>query len=118
PDQPSYREREQKYLAYEIESMQEALDEIEHNSSGEGIVLDTTGSMVYTGDEMGRRLQRLTTVIYLSAGPKEEEILIARYLSDPKPVLWGDIFSKHPGESVEAAIARCYPLLIAHRNQL
>ena len=29
PDQPTYREHEQKYLACEIESMNEALDEIE-----------------------------------------------------------------------------------------
>jgi len=29
PDQPEYRDREQKYLVSEIESMREALDEVE-----------------------------------------------------------------------------------------
>jgi hypothetical protein len=43
--------------------------------------------------------------------------LIARYLSDPKPVLWGDQFDKRPGESTQDAIARCYPQLIAHRKK-
>ena len=118
PDQPTYREREQQYLASEIESMREALDEIEMASAGEGIVLDTTGSVIYTGEELCRRLRSLTVVVYLAASPGEEETLIARYLSDPKPVLWGDQFVQQPGESTRDAIARCYPHLIAHRKAL
>ena len=117
PDQPTYRERERKYMACEIESMGEALDEIEA-AGDEGILLDTTGSVVYAGDQTCRRLQNLTTVVYLAAPPAEEEILIARYLSDPKPVLWGDQFVQRPGESAQEAIARCYPKLIAHRKKL
>jgi shikimate kinase len=117
PDQPTYREREQKYLAREVESMNEALDEIEA-ARGEGIILDTTGSVVYTGDEICRRMQSCTTVVYLEAPPAEEKILIARYLSDPKPVLWGDQFVPRPGESAKDTVARCYPQLIAHRKRL
>ena len=117
PDQPHYRERESQYLRCEIESMHEAFDQIE-NSPSENIVLDTTGSVVYTGDEICKRMKQLTTVIYLAASAKEEETLIARYLSDPKPVLWGDQFSKHPGELSSKAVARCYPVLIAHRKKL
>jgi hypothetical protein len=44
--------------------------------------------------------------------------LIARYLSDPKPVLWGDQFVQRPGETANEAVARCYPQLIAHRKTL
>jgi shikimate kinase len=117
PDQPEYRERERKYLASEIESMCEALDEVEA-SGQDGIVLDTTGSVVYTGEEICRRLQSLTTVVYLAASPGERDTLIARYLSDPKPVLWGHLFSQQPGETARDAVARCYPQLIAHRKQL
>ncbi len=117
PDQPEYREREKKYLAGEIESMREVLDEVEV-SGQEGIVLDTTGSVIYTGEEICRRLQRLTTVAYLTASPGEQDTLIERYLSDPKPVLWGDVFSQRSGESAKDAVARCYPQLIAHRKQL
>jgi shikimate kinase len=117
PDQPAYREREQKYLACEIQSMNEALDEIA-GLREEGILLDTTGSVVYTGEETCRRMENLTTVVYLAAPPTEEEILIARYLSDPKPVLWGDQFVQRPGESARDAVARCYPQLIAHRKKL
>ena len=117
PDQPDYREHEQKYLTLEIESMSEALDEIEA-AHGEGILLDTTGSVVYTGDAICRRLQALTTVVYLAVPLDEEQTLISRYLSDPKPVLWGDQFVQLPGESAKDAVARCYPQLVAQRKKL
>ena len=117
PDQPTYRERERKYLDCEVKSMSEALDEVQA-SGGEGMILDTTGSVVYTGKEICHRMQTLTTVVYLEASPAEEELLIARYLSDAKPVLWGDQFTKRPGESTREAIARSYPQLIAHRKRL
>jgi shikimate kinase len=117
PDQPTYRERERKYLAREVESMNEALDEIEA-PGGEGVVLDTTGSVVYTGEEICRRMKSLTTVVYLEAPAAEEEIVIARYISDPKPVLWGDHFVQRTGESAHDTVARCYPRLIAHRKRL
>jgi shikimate kinase len=117
PDQPAYRERERKYLTAEIESMDEVLNEIEA-SGGEGILLDTTGSVVYAGDDICRRMQALTTVVYLAVPAAEEENLIARYLSDPKPVLWGDQFEQRTGESAKDAVARCYPQLIANRKKL
>jgi shikimate kinase len=117
PDDPAYREREKKYLECEVQSMGEALDEIEA-SGDEGTILDTSGSVVYTGEEMCFKMQNLTIVVYLEASRAEEELLIARYLSDPKPVLWGDEFVQRPGESTHDAIARCYPQLIAHRKKL
>jgi shikimate kinase len=117
PDQPTYLEREHNYLTREIEAMAEALDEIEA-SREEGILLDTTGSVVYTGEQMCRRLRDLTTVVYLAVPQAEEETLIARYMTDPKPVLWGGQFVQRPGESAKEAVTRCYPQLIAHRKKL
>jgi len=117
PNDPAYVDRETKYLECEVKSMGEALDEIQA-SGEEGIILDTTGSVVYTGEEICRRMQSLTTVVYLEASPAEEELLIARYLSEPKPVLWGKQFVQRPGETTQDAIARCYPQLIAHRKKL
>jgi shikimate kinase len=117
PNDPAYTKRAKKYLECEVNSMGEALDEIQ-TSGEEGIILDTTGSVVYTGEVICRRMQSLTTVVYLEASPAEEELLIARYLSEPKPVLWGDQFVERPGEATQDAIARCYPQLIAHRKKL
>ncbi|HWF12444.1 MAG TPA: hypothetical protein VG272_01820 [Candidatus Acidoferrales bacterium] len=117
PDSPTYRAREKKYLDYEVEAMREALNEIEA-SGNQGIILDTTGSVVYTGDEICRRFQKLTTVVYLEASPDEENLLIARYMSSPKPVLWEDQFVPRAGESTPDTIERCYPQLIAHRKEM
>jgi len=117
PSEPGYGEREKKYLECEIQSMNEALHEIEQ-AGEEGIALDTTGSVAYTGEPICRRMRSLTTVVYLQASRAEEELLIARYLSDPKPVLWGDQFAPRSGESAPDAVARCYPQLIAHRKNL
>ena len=117
PDHPAYRDREKQYLECEVASMTEALNEIQ-SSESEGTVLDTTGSVAYTGEEICRRMQSLTTVVYLEATPTEEDLLIARYLSDPKPVLWGDRFAPLPGESAQETVARCYPQLIAHRKHM
>ncbi|HXC31291.1 MAG TPA: hypothetical protein VNZ56_02395 [Verrucomicrobiae bacterium] len=117
PDDARYREHEKKYLDCEVESMEEALEEM-LMSVENGIVLDTTGSVVYTGEQICRRVQSLTTVVYLQASRAEEDLLIERYLSDPKPVLWGDQFTQRPGESAREAVARCYPQLIAHRKKL
>ena len=47
PDSPTYRERERKYLEFEIASMNEALDEVAA-SGEEGILIDTTGSALCT----------------------------------------------------------------------
>jgi len=43
PDDPAYKEREKKYLECEVNSMGEALDEIQ-TSGEEGIILDTTAA--------------------------------------------------------------------------
>jgi shikimate kinase len=117
PNETTYREREKQYLDYEVSSMTEALDEM-MLAEEEGIVLDTTGSVAYTGDVICRRMQSLSTAVYLEASPAEEQLLIERYLSDPKPVLWGEQFNQQPGESPKDAVARCYPQLIAYRKQM
>ncbi len=118
PNETTYRERERQYLDCEVSSMNEALDEMKLARGGEGIVLDTTGSVAYTGEAICRRMQSLSTVVYLEASPAEEQLLIERYLSDPKPVLWGDQFTQSTGESPKEAVARCYPQLIAHRKKM
>src|SRR6267378_2048704 len=46
-----------------------------------------------------------------------DEVLIERYLNDPKPVLWRGAFQPKPKESPHETVARCYPALIAARRQ-
>lgn len=113
PDEPNYREREQQYLACEVSCMNEALDKIQ--ASEENMILDTSGSVVYMDSAICERMKSLTSVVYFE---DTEETLVQRYLSNPKPVIWGNHFDQQPGETASHAVVRCYPRLIAHRKKL
>ncbi len=116
PESDAFREREARYLACEAEVMRDVIRQLEMGVGPS--VIDTTGSVVYLGDAICRRLVELSTIIYLEASPSEHATLIKCYLENPKPVIWGEHFTRDPGESLEAAIARCYPQLLAHRKGL
>ena len=120
PYEPHYRERESKYLAYEIEVLTEILEYLESRKSNpeEKIVLDTTGSVIYTGERILRRLRRYTTIIYLSIPPEVRGQLLKAYVSNPHPMLWRNMFGKEPDETEQEALARCYPRLVVARERL
>jgi hypothetical protein len=116
PDSPTYAERESQYLAEEIASLDEVLTGLEKDPQSE-LVLDTTGSVIYTGNNLLFRLRKLATVVYLAASSEEQQLLIERYLKDPKPVLWQGAFRPRGGEAPHHTVARCYPALLAARRQ-
>src|SRR5208283_4891474 len=116
PDSPTYAERESQYLSEEISSLDEVLTGLEKNPS-KALILDTTGSVIYTGNNLLFRLRRLMTVVHLAASDEEQQLLIRRYLDDPKPILWRGSFQARAGESPSDTVARCYPALIGARRQ-
>jgi len=116
PDSPTYTEREADYLKEEIATLDEVLSELEKDTL-KSLVLDTTGSVIYTGNHLLMRLRKLMKVVYLAASDAEQHLLIERYLSEPKPVLWRGAFAAKPGETPRETVARCYPHLIAARRQ-
>src|SRR5260370_29154549 len=116
PDSAAYVERESEYLAEEIHTLGEILTEIEKQPE-KSLVLDTTGSVIYTGNNLLMRLRRQMTIVHLAASAEEQQLLIERYLKDPKPVLWRGAFEPKPGEAPRETVARCYPALIAARRQ-
>src|SRR5437879_5301084 len=116
PHSPTYAQREAEYLAEEIKTLDEALTELEKDPSRE-LVLDTTGSVIYSGNNVLLRLRRQMKIVYLATTAEEQELLIQRYLSEPKPVLWRGAFQRKKGETPREAVARCYPALIAARRQ-
>jgi hypothetical protein len=116
PDRPAYAGREAAYLAEEIAALDEALTGLEKNPL-QDLVLDTTGSVIYVGNHLLHRLRKQMLVVHLAAAPGEQELLIRRYLEDPKPVLWRGAFQPRKGEAPRDTVARCYPALIAARRQ-
>src|SRR2546430_2021330 len=87
PDSTTYTERESEYLAEEIHTLDEILTQLEKQPE-KSLVLDTTGSVIYTGNNLLMRLRRQVTIVYLAASAEERQLLTERYLNDPKPVLW------------------------------
>ncbi len=120
PYKSQYKERESKYLAYEIDVLTEILDYLQSSEdhAEENIVVDTTGSVIYAGEEILRRLRRCTIVVHLSTPPEVQELMLKAYLANKRPVLWRDFFRKEPNETNDAAIARCYPRLLFSRERL
>ena len=116
PDSPDYAERESIYLAEEIGSLDDILTLLEEDPR-QSLVLDTTGSLIYTGNNLLMRLRRQMTIVHLASSPQEQELLIQRYINDPKPVLWRGAFQPKPGETPHQTVARCYPALIAARRR-
>jgi len=116
PDSAAYADREAEYLKEEIATLDEILSGLEKDTD-RPLVLDTTGSVIYTGNHLLMRLRKLMKVVHLAATDAEQQLLIERYLSDPKPVLWRGAFAARAGEMPRQTVARCYPHLIAARRQ-
>jgi shikimate kinase len=116
PDSPSYAEREAQYLAEEVAALDEILAGLERDRV-RSLVLDTTGSVIFAGNHLLHRMRKLMKVVYLAASDAEQKLLIERYLSDPKPVLWRGAFQAKAGETPRETVARCYPQLMTARRQ-
>ncbi len=116
PDSSTYAEREAEYLAEETHTLDEALVQLEKQPE-KALVLDTTGSVIYTGNHLLMRMRQQMTIVYLAASAEELQVLIERYLNDPKPVLWRGAFQPKSGETPRQTVARCYPALIEARRR-
>ena len=117
PYEAHYPEREAKYLGYEVEILTEILNHIEANPKhNRNIIIDTTGSVIYMETDLLERLQRLTTIVYLDTPLAVQERMRSAYCTNPAPVVWRDKFNQQPNETHEAALARCYPDLLASRT--
>ncbi len=116
PHLPTYAGREAAYLSEETAALDEALMGLEKNP-GRDLVLDTTGSVIYVGNHLLHRLRKQMLVVYLAASRDQQQLLIQRYLEDPKPVLWRGAFQPRQGEPPSKTVVRCYPTLISARRQ-
>ena len=121
PFQDGYEEKEKLYLFHEERLMVETLDLMAENvraGSEENIVIDTTGSVIYTGERLLEKLKSLTTVVYFPVPAVIREAMLRQYVSNPRPVLWRGLFRMDPGESVDEALFRSYNALLDSREVL
>ncbi len=110
PYEQRYPETQHLFLKFE----EEAMAEIDY-AVNKNVVVDTTGSVIYLSSPALRRLRDSTLMVYLEATEDIRKLLFERYISNPKPVVWGGSFNRQPGESDMAALKRCYPQLLEFR---
>jgi hypothetical protein len=120
PYDPLYAEREALYLDCEKKVLAGVLDAIEEGMVDDrtDLVVDTTGSVIYTGEELLRRLRRLTAVVHLATPPQVKERMVKAYVGNPGPVLWMGTYRQRPGEARLEALIRCYGILLSRRERL
>ena len=120
PYQDGYQDRETQYLAYEKKVLAEIFAAIQNQPLDRQpkIVIDTTGSVIYTGEKCLDQLRRLTTVVYLEIPFDLKDQMLAAYRANPRPVLWQDKFVRKPREKNTEALARCYAELLSERERL
>lgn len=121
PWTPGYTDRARFYLDFEAAVLTELLDELASESRDErgahpGAVIDTTGSLIYTSEELVQRLRRESHLVYLEVIPSGLQHLVSQYFSDPKPVIWGPSFSQRHDETPEVAVERSYVELLGYRS--
>jgi shikimate kinase len=115
PYDQRFKRNETRYLQCE----KGVLEEILKKPDGfypDRTVLDTTGSVIYTGDRLTRQLSLFGRVVYLEVTPAVLAEMFQEYINNPKPVIWGESFTQHPGESPMEALKRCYPELLKYRQ--
>lgn len=115
PYEPQHQTSSKKYLDFERSSVVEILNKLECFDGK--AVIDTTGSVIYLGDELMERLAETTTIVYIKVPESKKQEMFRTYMNDPKPVLWGSMFKRRPGESEMEALRRCYPLFLDFRSR-
>jgi shikimate kinase len=120
PTSPTFKARQDLYLHHEREIMQEIIEDLGDDGWGldDNYVIDTTGSVIYTGEDILFNLKKRSRLVYLSVPESELEFMFQQYLDQPKPVIWGNSFEQKVGESDREALERCYPKLIRSRQKL
>lgn len=118
PFSPGFKQRQRVYLDLETQSLKRYAAFVSSGRMESNLVIDTTGSVVHVRPEIRDRLGSLTTVVAIEASEAHDKDMLKQYLDEPKPVVWGDLWTPGDDESNEDAIARCYPLLTAYRRPL
>jgi shikimate kinase len=119
PFDTEYTQREALYLGHEKAVMEHFLTELESrppDHASPPVVIDTTGSVIYTGTAIRKRLRQQTVVVYLSTSTAYRQALHQSYVANPRPVLWQEHFKKKKGEDDQTALKRCYANLLADRE--
>ncbi len=115
PYERQYKKNSKRYLELESEVMQEILAYLEKATDNEDIIVDTTGSVIYMEEDILKRLAEESKLLYFHTPSFVRKHMYEEYMKNPKPVIWGKIFSKQKGENNMESLQRNYPKLLEFR---
>lgn len=104
-----------KYLSFERQVMGEIFAQVK-NENLNNTVIDTTGSVIHTGKNFSEILKEYSMVICIEASKNMKEKMFEQYLKEPKPVVFGDVYSQEEGGTNIQALSRCYRKLLDLRS--
>lgn len=81
------------------------------------LVLDTTGSVVHLQKPDLARLQEQCLIVYLKASETSIDVLIERFSTSPKPLIWGEYYKDILGQTHYESLINCYPNLLQAREE-
>jgi len=117
PYEKQFKRNQAVYAKMEAKKMKEV---IRHLKKGvkKNTVIDTTGSVVYTGSKIMKDLKKYSLVIYLETPASVLPEMLRIFMEKPKPVIWRKMFKKNKNETNTEALQRCYPKLLRERVKL
>ncbi len=116
PYEPQYPQNSATYLSLENDVMRTILRDIQSGIlTNKKVIIDTTGSVIYTDPDILHDLKRLTMVIYLDIPESKKQEIYHDFLKHPKPIIWGDAYQTRAGETELETVARCYSDLLSFR---
>jgi shikimate kinase len=112
PYSKGYAERETQTIDLETKATRKAMDIEGHNR-----ILDTPGSVIYTGNETLTSLKATHYMVYIQASDAVMESLKVQYFKNPKPLIWKEHFKAEKNQTPEEAILASYPNLLTARSK-
>lgn len=112
PYTQGYNEREKHSISLETDATRKALKTTKRNP-----IIDTTGSVIYTNEEVLKTLNDDYYAVYIEAMEDHIERLKVQYFKQPKPLVWAGHYKKLDGKTETESILECYPKLLASRGK-
>jgi len=118
PYDSRFASRQQTYLDLETITMKKIIDQLSHPPLNGNVVVDTTGSVIHTSEEICHALKVHSTVVHLEATPEMQRAMFELYMAEPKPVVWGDAYRSSEEQTSHETLEACYPQLLGQRCEL
>ncbi len=106
-------ENQRLYLECENQAMLEALASLDDQPT----IIDSTGSFGQTDTEVQAVVKLKTRIIYMRGAKHSRIERLQRFFAEPKPVVFGELYTRLPGESVDDSMARSYAELDKARGK-